>query len=174
MAEDKAADTPEEEQESEGGGKSKKKLIIIAGAALLLAGGGGAFFLMKGDDNAAPEFAEGGEGAPAGASGEGLSGPFFYDLKEFVVNLNVGSRSPSFIKMTVALELGSELDVPSLEAQLPRIRDSFHIYIRELRKSDLRGSEGIYRLREELLLRINKITHPLKVRDVLFKEILIQ
>lgn len=181
--ENKQAEEMEEEQPSGGG---KGKLIIIAVLALLVIGGGGAYFggflgSKSPEENAeTTEEKSNNDESDASAdnsenTGEGAaSGPFFYDLKEFVVNLNVGSQSPSFLKMTVTLELRSELDIPKLENYLPRIRDSFHIYIRELRKSDLRGSEGIYRLREELLLRVNKISHPIKVKDVLFKEILIQ
>jgi len=98
----------------------------------------------------------------------------YYDLEEFVVNLNVGSKSPSFLKMTVSLELPGESYIPSIESKLPRIRDSFQIYLRELRREDLQGSSGMFRLREELLLRVNKIVYPSRVNDILFKEILVQ
>lgn len=98
----------------------------------------------------------------------------YYDLDEFIVNLNVGSKRPSFLKMTVSLELPGEATIPAIEAKLPRIRDSFQVYLRELRLDDLQGSAGIYRLREELLLRINKIVYPAKVNDILFKQILVQ
>ena len=46
--------------------------------------------------------------------------------------------------------------------------------IRELRVEDLRGSAGLYRLREELLARVNNAAQPAKVNDVLFKEMLVQ
>ena len=162
--------------------KSKLPLIIGGVAVVLLLAVGGGFFLGVfggGGENEAAHGEEDGElhgessGDLHGEGGEG-GGMIYYDLQEIIVNLNVGSASPSFLKMKISLELANALDVPSIEAQLPRIRDSFHVYIRELRRTDLQGSEGIYRLREELLLRINKIVHPIKVRDILFKEILIQ
>jgi flagellar FliL protein len=46
--------------------------------------------------------------------------------------------------------------------------------LRGLQVEDLQGSAGIYRLREELLARVNVVTEPVKVHDVLFKEILVQ
>lgn len=98
----------------------------------------------------------------------------FYDMEEFIANLNVGSKTPSFLKMTVSLELQGESQIPLVESRMPRIRDSFQIYLRELRQEDLQGSAGLYRLREELLLRINKIVYPAKINDILFKEILVQ
>ena len=57
---------------------------------------------------------------------------------------------------------------------LPRIVDNFQVYLRELRLDDLRGSAGVYRLREELLARVNTAVRPAKIKDVLFKEMLVQ
>jgi len=57
---------------------------------------------------------------------------------------------------------------------LPRIIDNFQVYLRELRVGDLKGSAGIYRLREELLTRVNSAIAPSKVKGVLFKEMLVQ
>lgn len=36
------------------------------------------------------------------------------------------------------------------------------------------GSTGLYRLKDEPLLRINKVVYPGQVQDILFKEILVQ
>jgi len=57
---------------------------------------------------------------------------------------------------------------------MPRIIDNFQVYLRELRLEDLRGSAGMYRLREELLTRVVAAAQPVRVKDVLFKEMLIQ
>ena len=43
---------------------------------------------------------------------------------------------------------------------MPRIVDNFQVYLRELRIEDLQGAAGIYRLREELLLRVNAAVRP--------------
>ncbi|MFQ5467950.1 MAG: flagellar basal body-associated FliL family protein, partial [Kiloniellaceae bacterium] len=48
------------------------------------------------------------------------------------------------------------------------------VYLRELRIQDLQGSAGLQRLREELLLRVATAAYPAQVRDVLFREMLIQ
>ena len=39
---------------------------------------------------------------------------------------------------------------------MPRIVDKFQIYLRGVRVEDLRGSDGMHRLREELLLRVGR------------------
>jgi flagellar FliL protein len=50
----------------------------------------------------------------------------------------------------------------------------FQVYLRELRPADLEGSAGTFRLKEELLRRVNMAVHPAKVDAVLFKELLVQ
>ena len=61
-----------------------------------------------------------------------------------------------------------------IEELIPRVVDNFQTYLRELRLDDLRGSAGMYRLREELLTRINIAVEPAKVKAVLFKEMIVQ
>ena len=84
------------------------------------------------------------------------------------------SWRPTFLKIHVSLELTSDQDAEYVKTMSPRIIDNFQVYLRELRIDDLRGSAGIYRLREELLARINMAVRPAKVKDVLFKEVLVQ
>ncbi|HUH84445.1 MAG TPA: flagellar basal body-associated FliL family protein [Stellaceae bacterium] len=98
----------------------------------------------------------------------------FFDLPDLLVNLNTTGRKASFLKLSVSLELNHAEDLPKLQAVMPRIIDNFQVYLRELRVEDLRGSGGIYRLREELLARVNSAVAPVAVRDVLFKEMLVQ
>ena len=52
--------------------------------------------------------------------------------------------------------------------------DHFQVFLRELRVDDLNGSAGIYRIKEELLRRVSIAVYPVEIRDVLFKEMLIQ
>jgi flagellar FliL protein len=68
----------------------------------------------------------------------------------------------------------SAADVGAVEAVVPRVVDQFQTYLRELRVKDLRGSAGMYRLQMELLWRVNQAAAPVKVKDVLFQEMLIQ
>jgi flagellar protein FliL len=57
---------------------------------------------------------------------------------------------------------------------MPRIIDTFVTYLRELRPEDLRGSAGLMRLREEMLVRVQAAARPARVTDVLFREMLVQ
>jgi flagellar FliL protein len=148
---------------------SRRKLFILAGGVVvLLAAGAGLYFTGVIDKliGHSKEVAELAAPAPAPA--------VYYDLPDLLVNLNTTGRKPSFLKLSVSLELERAQDLPRLQAVMPRIIDNFQVYLRELRVEDLRGSSGIYRLREELLTRVNAATAPAKVVDVLFKEMLVQ
>ncbi len=170
------------EEDGEGGKKKKKKkggklkIIIIAVVLLVaIAVPAALYFMGFFSSEVKHEVVEGEEGEEIIIGEDGLpEQAVFYDLEEFIANLDVGSKRPSFLKMTVSLELPGESQIPRLESKMPRIRDSFQLYLRELRQQDLQGSAGIYRLREELLLRVNKVIYPAKVSDILFKEILVQ
>ncbi len=163
MADD--ADNQNTEAEGAGGDaqpkKSKKMLFIIIGAVVfvLLAGGAGAYFMF---------FSGGGE-----VTQEADVNQYFdYDLPPMTVNLN--SEKPEFLKLTVSLELSDESMVELVEPRIARVIDAFQVYLRELRRSDLEGSAGIYRLKEELRRRVNLAIYPAEVQGILFKEILVQ
>jgi flagellar FliL protein len=80
----------------------------------------------------------------------------------------------TFLKLSVSLELADQQDVAKMQLLVPRLQDNFQVYLRELRLEDLRGSAGVYRLREDLLARVNEAAKPVKVKDVLFREMLVQ
>ena len=98
----------------------------------------------------------------------------FYDLPEILVNLSQQDKRSQFLKLKIALELSDREASSALEPVLPRVLDTFQIYLRELRTDDLEGSAGIYRLKEELLRRVNLAIRPHKVDRILFKEIIVQ
>ena len=152
---------------TKGGGK--KKLLIILGLVLLLIVGGAvaAYFtglldpLLNGDESQAEEDAL-------------LKDAVFYDMEELMVTLSAEGREATFLKVKITLELEKQEDISKIESLLPRVIGNFQIYLRELRVEDLKGSAGMYRLREELLRRVIASVAPIKVNDVLFKEMLVQ
>jgi flagellar FliL protein len=151
---------------------SGKKLVLffVAPVLLLFLVGGGGYVLGMFDGLLGVEPAVG-EGEVAEAESEPS---IFFDLPELLVNLNSSGKKASFLKMSVSLELVDEDARGQVEAMLPRLIDQFQVYLRELRPEDLKGSAGLYRLREELLLRANEAVKPAQVKDVLFKEMLVQ
>ena len=153
-------------------GMNGKKLVLFIVLPILLIGAGaaGAFFAGLLDPllGSEPEPVVEEEVAPVSSKA------VFYDLPDMLVNLNSSGRKNSYLKISISLELTGEEDRDEIANLLPRVVDNFQVYLRELRIEDLRGSAGLQRLREELLIRVNTATHPIQVRDVLFKEMLVQ
>jgi flagellar protein FliL len=168
MADQTLDDTVESAEGAAAPAPGRRKLFAFAGGGLVLvaAAAAGLYFTGIVDKliGRTKEVAEVVVAPPA----------VFFDLPDLLVNLNTTGRKPSFLKLSVSLELERGQDLPRLQAVMPRIIDNFQVYLRELRIEDLRGSGGIYRLREELLTRVNAATAPVKVVDVLFKEMLVQ
>ena len=137
------------------------KLIVIAAAALaVVAGGGvGAYFIF------------GGHKAQAVAAP--IKAPTFLDVPEVLVNLS-GTERTQYLKVKVVLELPDAALAAQVQGAMPRVMDAFQTYLRELRPTDLDGSAGLYRLKEELTRRVNAAISPSRVNAVLFKEIVVQ
>ena len=162
----------EDEVEADGEGaateaaqpKSKLKLIlIIVGAvAVVGGGGGGAYFTFFRHKEAKPEVAA-------------VKPPAFFDMPEVLVNLSntTGDRT-QYLKVKIVLELPDSTMQPQVQNTMPRVMDAFQTYLRELRPSDLEGSAGLYRLKEELTRRVNVAIAPSRINAVLFKEIVVQ
>jgi flagellar FliL protein len=166
------SETPQEEAEGSAearpGGR-RRLFIFIAAVLALLAGTGGVLYYTG---IIGKLF--GGHAAEAKTEEPPAKPSVFFDLPDLLVNLNSNGRKASFLKISVSLELEDQGDVARLQAVMPRIIDNFQVYLRELRVEDLQGSGGIYRLREELLARVNAAAAPVKITDVLFKEMLVQ
>jgi len=149
----------------------RKKLILIAAAALLLVGGGGAgaYFMGLLD----PLLGGGGVTEEETAQAAPLKS-LFYELPEMTVNLASSGGRAQYLKVRVSLEMTDREAMRAIPPIEPRILDAFQVHLRELRSTDLEGSMGIYRLKEELLRRVNVAVYPFKVDRVLFNEMLVQ
>lgn len=160
------------------GGRKKLLIPMIAGLVVLLAAGGGAAAFALGvfgeaeSEHVAEEShaSAGGHGAPE------IVAPlvYFVELPDILVNLRSGSGRPRYLKLRVALEVDDESLGQQVAALTPRMMDSFQLYLRALEASELDGSLGMQRLKEELLARVNLAIAPRRVNDVLIKELLVQ
>jgi flagellar FliL protein len=92
-----------------------------------------------------------------------------------LVNLSnsAGDRT-QYLKVKIVLELPDSTMQAQVQNTMPRVMDAFQTYLRELRPSDLEGSAGLYRLKEELTRRVNVAIAPSRINAVLFKEIVVQ
>ncbi|HEY8609780.1 MAG TPA: flagellar basal body-associated FliL family protein [Roseomonas sp.] len=165
----------------------RRKLILLALPLLLGGAGAGLWFGgmlpfgKSAERHAAPATASEGSHAnghdptaPTSAPAQPARPPVFMDMPEILTNLNVTGRRATFIRLRAKLELSGEADVAAMQAAMPRLLDLFQTYLREMRPEELRGSQGTYRLREELRNRASLAASPAKVLDVLFVEMIVQ
>ena len=165
---DEAEGAPAEGDEAAAKAKKKKMMIMIAaaGVVVLVGGGAGAWFTgMLG----------------GGKSGHGAAhdapepkDAIFVELPEMTVNLSAVDQGATYLKVRIALEVTDKNVASKIQPVLPRVLDAFQVYLRELRTSDLAGSAGLFRVKEELAKRVNVAIYPARIDAVLFKEILIQ
>lgn len=144
--------------------KRGKKKLVLAGLGVLALAGTGGWFLLGGKSHHPVEVAE-------------VKKPVsFVDVQEMTVNLAAepNQERARFLRLKVALEVSDPKTVPEVQPLLPRVQDIFQVFMRELRASDLDGSGGLYRLREEMLRRVNIAVYPAKIDAVLFKEVVVQ
>jgi flagellar FliL protein len=182
--------------EGEGEGKAKKKmsgktlvLFVILPALLILGGGGAAAFMLLGHGGGAShaeQHAEAGKEKGKGEGpGESTPGPngttiihgenvVFVTLPEMLVNITRPDGSPGYLKLKLTLEAPNDEVVTTLTSSVPRISDEYNGFLRELRTDDLVGSAGAYRLRLELLRRVNLVIAPAQINAVLIEEMLVQ
>lgn len=184
---------------AEGEGAAKKKmsgkklvLFIILPTVLVLGGGGAAAFLLLGggggeqhaEANEGHGKAKGGHGEAEG-TGEAVPGPngtmimhgddvVFVTLPEMLVNITGPEGRPAYLKLKLTLEAPDDATVTALGEHIPRVTDQFNGFLREMRTDDLAGSAGAYRLRLELLRRVNLVIAPMQVNAVLIEEMLVQ
>jgi flagellar FliL protein len=162
MAEAALADDLAEEGEGKGAApaKSKKKLFLYAGGGLgvLLLVLGSYFMFFSGSSET--------KQAPVKS--------VYFDLPEMTVNLSASADRPQYLRVKVTLEMADDKVQDAVRKAMPRVVDAFQVHLRELRAIDLEGSAGLYRLREELMRRINIAIAPAKIRAVLFKEVVVQ
>jgi flagellar FliL protein len=165
MADNEQADGAADAAEALPAPKGKLKLIIAIAGVLIVLGGCAVtwfvFFKHSGDEMHAE--------APLAKP------PVYVDVPDLLVNLvGLPGERVQYLKVKVVLEVKEEKQVEAIKPTMPRVTDIFQTYLRELRASDLNGSAGLFRLKEELTRRVNAAVSPTQVNAVLFKEIVVQ
>ena len=165
MAENEQDGGAADSAESAAAPKSKLKFIIIVIGALAVLGGGAASWFLFFSHHDEEKHAE---AAP-------VKPPSFVEVPDMLVNLvSAPGERVQYLKVKVVLEVKEEKQIEAIKPSMPRVTDIFQTYMRELRATDLNGSAGLFRLKEELTRRVNAAVAPIPVSAVLFKEIVVQ
>ena len=156
--------------------KRRKMLIVLILLLLSVMGGGGYLYffdqaLLK---NLIPM---GTDNSSVSVSTSDPENAVTYDhiipLDEIIINIRDREFERIF-KLSLALELVRAKDNPAFMGNIPVLLDSFQSHLRGLRVAEIEGSRAIYRIKEELISRANIVLHPVRIKNILFSEFLIQ
>lgn len=136
--------------------KNKK---VLLGMLLLVLSGGGYMSYLWGFKQVDPENFD-------------VKVDLFFDVGEIITNIS-GINGDHYIKIVPIIYVYTHDDLRALESRASIIRDSFIIFLRELRVSDLNGTGGSIKIREELTKRAAAIMRPNNIRAVLIKEVIV-
>lgn len=104
--------------------------------------------------------------------GVGAPGPIL-KLENFIIQLR-GTDSDRYVRVAFDLELGAEGDRALVQARLPHIRDSIISYFSDRSLDELRGSEGMDRIKTAVSKKLDEILSANRVRAVFITELVIQ
>lgn len=161
-----ASDEEEADGKSAPAPKSKKKIIIIAGAVGLLAVVGAALYFTG--------ILGGNKGKSAAIATVEMPPPsIHYEFPEILVDLTTKGRRTRFIKIKVVAEI-SAVDKDAIDQSELAIIDGFQTHLRGQTSKDLSGKEGTEKLREVFVTIVNRAIAPAAVRNILFRQIILQ
>ncbi|MBF0144582.1 MAG: flagellar basal body-associated FliL family protein [Magnetococcales bacterium] len=165
------AEDSEKEESGGGGGGLIKIILLVVG---LLVGAGGGFFFGKGMGEKTAKEAQQLEPAAENVNKDPntMVGEMF-KLEPFVVNLSE-PRGNRYLKSTIELEMDSEALKSELERRKAQLRDTILQLLTSKSSQELQAMEGKFRLRDELLSRINAMLVNGTVTRVYFTEFVIQ
>jgi flagellar FliL protein len=171
---------------------NKRKLIMIVAPLIIVIILGAVFFLKSSGDDAPEVKKEGAveakvdvaidedvamiaesETSDFAEGGETIGRGNMLEMKSFVVNLqdNSGTR---YLKLTIGVELNSLASKKQLENLKPRVRNSMIILLSSKSYTEIGSIQGKYKLRDEIVDRINHILGGEKVETVYFTEFVVQ
>jgi flagellar protein FliL len=158
-------------------GKRKRGRLLIVALPLALLGGGAAFFAVF-SGLVPPAFLGSGETASGTAGGDGAAplereagaarSPGFVAMAPLVISLGPEARA-RHLKIALAIEVDPER-AAEVEAIRPRIADVLNTFLRAVDAGVLERPRSMARLRAQMLRRVQLVTAPGAVRDVLIEE----
>ena len=152
--------------------KIRKIALIVVPLVVCLVAGGYFFFKVIKKPKTYDESAQTNTKA-AEISTEGLANNYVA-LEPIIANLlSTDKTKPVYLRITIVLRVSSEQEIKLIQSKLPIITDNFQTFLTGFRAADFNGTGGILLLKEELTKRVNRISRPVVIKDVLFKEMII-
>lgn len=95
----------------------------------------------------------------------------YLDIDPITIGLSPSGTKKEYLRIDITLRLSTEEESNAVMVKLPIIKDTLITFLRSLRATDFNSSSSAIYLKEEISKRINKITAPIIIKEVLFQEI---
>jgi len=102
----------------------------------------------------------------------GAPGPIL-KLENFIIQLR-STDTDRYVRVAFDLELGEEADRPLVQARMSQIRDGVISYFSDRSLDELRGSEGMERIKQAVGKKLDEILLAHQVKSVFITELVIQ
>jgi len=177
MAEDSpvaAVATEKETPDSPKPKKVKKILIIVGGLILFMVCGIGAIIFL------APGLIPDGLDIP-GVKGQPEEGKrpskemkgHIYTMDAFIVNL-ANRDLAKYLKVKIEMESQESKPNEEFDRRQPQIRDTILLILTGKTSMEISDSEGKAKLKEEILLKVNRLLNGVKIKAIYFTEFVVQ
>lgn len=110
-----------------------------------------------------------------GKKGEAVvgGGAGFVPVPSLVVNLRDGNKL-RYLRLSVSLELSDANAEGAVKGKMPKITDVFQMFLRTQTPESFASVGALTTVRSEMLMRVNQIDDGIKIKSVLFQELMIQ
>lgn len=110
-----------------------------------------------------------------GKKGEAVvgGGAGFVPVPSLVVNLRDGNKL-RYLRLSVSLELSDATAEGAVKGKMPKITDVFQMFLRTQTPESFASVGALTTVRSEMLMRVNQIDDGIKIKSVLFQELMIQ
>ena len=95
----------------------------------------------------------------------------YLDIDPITVGLTPSGNKKEYLRLDISLRLSTEQESTAVLEKMPIIKDTLITFLRTLRATDFNSSNSTLYLKEEISKRMNKITAPVVIKEVLFQEI---
>ncbi|WP_311732390.1 flagellar basal body-associated FliL family protein [Sphingomonas sp. BK580] len=138
--------------------------VIVGLAALLVIGGGLALagvWPFGASDTAQPPSSQ-------------AASARYVDVPAMVVTLRSADGRQHFLKLHFVIVAADTAQVGRITAAMPLILDTLQSFLRELRPEDLSGSAAVFRVKEEIVVRLRDALGRDGVSEVLIQDLIEQ
>lgn len=110
-----------------------------------------------------------------GKKGEAVvvGGAGFVPVPSLVVNLRDGNKL-RYLRLSVSLELSDAAAEGAVKGKMPKITDALQMFLRTQTPESFASVGALTTVRSEMLMRVNQIDDGIKIKSVLFQELMIQ